>query len=184
MKTAKSLPILCSLLLFGAIISCDKDECANDENVVFIESNKSVSTSGTTIGTGKETEADLDNDGINDIVITAFYSYFDGKSYRGINGLTLYVKADTAGFFSAGDAIDSTSSMAIDNTVYSNAKDAGWVGYSLEKGDGKHYGWFKAEGTSTLNLPFVSVTAKIIHTAYNKNNQGITAGYTGICDEE
>jgi hypothetical protein len=184
MTSAKFFRFFMALCTIVAVNSCDKDECNDDHNVVFIETNKAVTTSGTTIGTGKEMEVDLDNDGINDIVITAFYSYFDGKSYRGINGTTLYVKTDTAVFFSQGNVIDSTSNLSIDNTVYSNAKDAGWIGFSLEKDDGQHYGWFKAEGTSTLNLPFVSVTAKVIHTAYNKNKEGIVTGYTGLCDED
>ena len=184
MTSTRTFRTIISLCFFWALNACDKNDCNIDENIIFLETNKVVATSGTSIGTGKEMEADLDNDGSNDIVITAFYSYFDGKSYRGINGTVLYVKTDTAVFFSPGDVIDSTATPSVDNTVYSNAKDAGWVGYGLEKGDGKHYGWFKAEGTSTLNLPFVSVTAKITHTAYKKNQEGILAGYTGRCEED
>lgn len=183
MKNTTFAQLICSILILSSLlISCNKDQCDNDDNVVFNEINKTITASGTSIGVGKETEIDLDSDGVKDVVMTAFYSYFDGKSYRGINNVQLYIQSDTAFFFQEGKIIDSTAVSAEDNTIYSNAKDAGLIGFSIQNEDGVHYGWFRADGASTLNLPLVSVSAIIYQSAINKNNQGIAAGYTGICE--
>jgi hypothetical protein len=173
--------VFTSLLLAILSTSCNDDDDSNndadDPTITFYEFNRAVTASGTTIGVGKELEVDLDRDGINDVVMTAFYSYFAGKSYRGINGTQLFVPSDTASFFVAGSLISSTSQLALDNTVYANAVDAGFVGFRFDKSDGIHYGWFKAGGNATINEPFVSVTANIQGAAIKVPvDEGIEAG--------
>lgn len=169
-----------TMLTWALLPACKEDEApddSDDPSIVLYEFNRSVTASGTTIGVGRELEVDLDRDGTNDIVMTAFYSYFPGKSYMGINGTNLYVSSDTTVFFAPGSIISSASKPAIDNTVYSNADEAGFVGFSIEKSDGIHFGWFKAGGAYTLNPPLVSVTANIQGAAIKVPvNEGIQAG--------
>lgn len=169
-----------SLLLAILSTSCNDDDTNNDADdptITLYEFNRAITASGTTIGVGKELEVDLDRDGVNDVVMTAFYSYFAGKSYRGINGTELFVPSDTVSFFVPGSLIATTSQLALDNTVYSNAVDAGFVGFRIDKSDGMHYGWFKAGGNATINEPFVSVTANIQGAAIKVPiDEGIEAG--------
>lgn len=181
----KSIDIRWPLLLAGFVLtlistSCnddDSNDAADDPSIILFEFNRAVTASGTTIGVGKELEVDLDKDGINDVVMSAFYSYFAGKSYRGINGTELFVPSDTTVFFTPGALISATSQLALDNTVYSDAGDAGFVGFRMDKSDGLHYGWMKAGGNATINEPFVSITANIQGAALKVPiNEGIEAG--------
>lgn len=177
-KIIKNTVGICGFaLLFAGISACQNKDCDSGDTIEYRSMNISVTATGTTIGVGNMKTVDINGDGTDDLEMTAFYSYFGGKSFKGINGTSLYVKADTDVFFNPSQLISDTSAPAIDNTVYSNATETGYIGFGLTLPDGIHYGWLKVSGKYAEALPFVSVTATLNNAAYSRTpGSSIPAG--------